>query len=228
MKLSVSMTRQETLLGWIYLPVSLFVVPALIGIINTRFMPQLSETAANILYFVLNFLCVAVIFHRFLGASLQKAWQNRWKCLRFAALGFFLYYIAMMLISSGFIRIYPDFANVNDANIMALAEEHRVLMNLCTVLLVPVAEETLYRGLLFQGLHHKNRLLAYGLSTLMFAGIHVFGYIGLFDGTTLLLCFLQYLPAGIALAWAYEKADTIAAPIFMHITINQIGMSAMR
>jgi membrane protease YdiL (CAAX protease family) len=39
---------------------------------------------------------------------------------------------------------------------------------------------------------------------------------------------VQYLPAGLALAWAYEKADTIWAPILMHMTINQISITFMR
>ena len=97
-----------------------------------------------------------------------------------------------------------------------------------TVLLVPVAEEALYRGLLFQGFQRKSRLLAYCLSTLIFAGLHVVGYIGSADLITLCLCFAQYLPAGITLAWAYEKADTIAAPMLMHMIINLIGTTAAR
>ena len=228
MKLSVAMTRRETLLGWIFLPVSLFILPGLIGILNARLAEPLSDTIINILYFALNFLGVALIFHRFLLSSIQKAWQNRWKCLRFAALGFLFYYIAMLMISYGIMKFYPDFSNVNDATIMALAEEHRTLMTFCTVLLVPVAEETLYRGLFFQGLHHRSRLLAYSISTLMFASIHVFGYIGLFDGTTLLLCFLQYLPAGLCLAWAYTKADTIFAPILIHTIINAVSIGLVK
>jgi len=39
---------------------------------------------------------------------------------------------------------------------------------------------------------------------------------------------VQYLPAGIAFAWAYEKSDTILTPILMHISINQIGIAALR
>ena len=54
------------------------------------------------------------------------------------------------------------------------------------------------------------------------------GYIGSADLITLCLCFMQYLPAGITLAWAYEKADTIAAPMLIHIMINLIGTTAMR
>jgi len=93
---------------------------------------------------------------------------------------------------------------------------------------ITITEETLYRGLLFQGLQRKNRALAYLVSVSVFAWIHVMGYVGQFDWRTLLLCFVQYLPAGIILALAYEKTDTIITPILIHIAVNQIGMSAMR
>ena len=48
------------------------------------------------------------------------------------------------------------------------------------------------------------------------------------DWKTLLVCFLQYLPAGIALAGAYEVSGTIIVPMLMHITINLIAIVAMR
>ena len=44
----------------------------------------------------------------------------------------------------------------------------------------------------------------------------------------LLLCFVQYLPAGLCLGWAYARADSIFAPTLMHMIINLIGMLAMR
>ena len=111
---------------------------------------------------------------------------------------------------------------------MGLFQEHPAMMAFTTVFLVPITEETLYRGLFFQGFQRKNRAFAYCLSTFVFAAIHIVSYIGRYDFMTLFLCFIQYLPAGITLAWAYEKADTIVAPILMHITINQIGTSVMR
>ena len=58
--------------------------------------------------------------------------------------------------------------------------------------------------------------------------IHVMGYIGQFDWLTLVLCFLQYIPAGLWLAWAYEKSDSIFAPMLIHTAINAIGIYAMR
>ena len=228
MKLSISMTRRETLLGWSYLLISLFVLPFALALLNGLLRNPLSVTEINLVFTGLNFILVAVIFHRFLLASFTVATERPWRCLRFAAFGFALYYLASLIFALVIGRIYPDFSNVNDGAVMDLFQEHPTMMALTTILLVPITEETLYRGLLFQGLHHKSRLLAYAISTLVFASIHVMGYIGLYDFVTLCLCFIQYLPAGIALAWAYEKSDTILAPILMHITINQIGVSVMR
>ena len=39
---------------------------------------------------------------------------------------------------------------------------------------------------------------------------------------------LEYLPAGLSLAWAYAKSDTIFAPILMHACINFVAMGGLR
>lgn len=228
MKLSISMTRRERLLGGSYLLVSLFALPSLLSWVNTLLPTPLSAGNLNLIFFALNFLCAAGIFYRFLIASVRHTAGRLWYCLRFAAISLLLYFAATELISRGILWLRPDFFNVNDANITSMLYEYPGLWVLATVLLVPITEELFYRGLLFQSLHEKNRLAAYGVSTALFAAIHILGYIGQYDWVTLLLCFVQYLPAGICLAWAYEKSDTIVAPILMHITINQIGVSATR
>ena len=227
MKLSISMTRRETLFGWGYLLVSMFGLPFLIGWGSALLEKPLTEAMANLVYFAVNFLFTVIIFHRFLFSSLKAAAKRPWRCLRFAFLGLLIYYGAGLVLAQIILRINPEFANINDSTLMEMTQEHYGLMSFCTIFLVPITEEALYRGLLFQGLQRKSRILAYILSTLIFAGIHVMGYIGFADAQTLLLCYIQYLPAGLSLAWAYEKADTIVAPMLMHIAINQLAMSAM-
>ena len=228
MKLSISMTRREFLLGWGYLLFSTLFLPALLGLVSSLLAEPLSEALVNILYFAINFLCVAVIFRRFLWSSLKTAASKPWHCLLFALIGFGVYMLAMLIMSAVIAGIDPDFSNVNDDAIIDMAQEHTGWIAFCTVFLVPITEETLYRGLLFQGLQRKSRVLAYLVSVSVFAWIHVMGYIGSFDALTLVLCFVQYLPAGAILALAYEKTDTIITPILIHIIINQIGISAMR
>lgn len=228
MKLSISTTHRENIFGYVYLLISLFFLPSLISIAGLCLGFSLSLALVNILYFLINFICVTAIFHRFLWRSLKAALAKPWRCLRYAFFGTVLYFAGMMLVSFAILRIKPNFSNVNDNFVADMAQEHTQLISFCTVFLVPVVEETLHRGLIFQQLQRKNRLLAYCVSALIFSGIHIMSYVGMVDWITLLLCFVQYLPAGIALAWAYEKSDTIFAPILMHITINQIGIAALR
>ena len=228
MKLSISMSRLERLLGWCYMLLSVFVLPIALSLINVYLANPLSATVLNLIYFGLNFVCVAAIFHRFLWNSVKAVAAKPWQCLRFAVAGFALYYLSFTLLNMVINWLNPQFSNVNDQAISVLAQEYRWLMTLATVLLVPVAEETFYRGLIFQGLHSKNRVLAYVISMILFGSIHIIGYVGLYDAGTLFLCFLQYLPAAFCLAWAYEKSDTIATPIVIHMFINLIGVLAMR
>lgn len=228
MKLSISMTNREERLGWLVLVLQLFVLPTLLVTANALLPVPLSNASLNCLLFLIDFTAVVLVFRRFLMLSARQAAAAPFRCLRFAAIGLALYYIGTFLIGLLISSVYPHFSNINDSNIQSMAQEHYGLILAGTVLLVPLTEETLFRGLIFRALQQKNRLLAYVLSTLFFGLIHVTGYIGTAAPAVLLLCLLQYVPAGLCFAWAYEKADTIWAPILMHMAINQISMSYMR
>ncbi len=228
MKLSIPMTRTEVCFGWIYLFLQLFLLPSLLVMGNQYFGQPLTLAALNFVMFALNFLVVTVLFHRYLLESARLLLAEPVRCMRASFLGLLLYYLGNVIISRLIFAIDPDFANVNDANISAMTKEQYTLMAIGTVLLVPSVEEVFYRGLIFRGLHRKSRIAAYLISTLVFSVVHILGYIGSSDWSTLALCFLQYVPASIALAWAYERADSIWAPILMHMTVNQIGILAMR
>ena len=228
MKLSIITNRTENILGYAYLLFYQFCLPSLIAIVAALLDYSISLSEVNIIFFLVNFVCVVVIFRKFLWHSWRTAWKNRWHCLRFAALGLGFYFVSMFLLGWIIPKIDPDFSNVNDNAIADLMQHNGAFLALGAIFLVPVVEETLFRGLIFQQLQQKNRLLAYCISCLLFAGIHIIGFVGKADFCTLLLCFVQYLPAGIFLAWSYEMTDTVITPICIHIAINQIGIAAMR
>ena len=50
------------------------------------------------------------------------------------------------------------------------------------------------------------------------------GYVGSFGAVQLLLCFAQYLPAGLVLAAAMEKTDSIVTAMCIHAIINAVSM----
>ena len=86
----------------------------------------------------------------------------------------------------------------------------------------------LYRGLIFRELSQTSKAAAYLVSMAAFAAIHVLGYIGSEDLGRLVLCFIQYLPAGLCLAWTYTKADNIVAPMVVHAIVNAVAIGALR
>ena len=227
-KLSVTMTRKEKLLGWIYYPLQLLVIPVLVSLINALAGYPLNEATLNVVYFGVNFLCVGLIFFRFLKENAKVALSFPLRCLSSAAFGMVLYWGLSYAVQIVIVVVSPDFFNINDAAIGSMVQENYTLMVIGTVLLVPLAEETLYRGLMFGQLYNRSPLAAYVVSVCVFAAVHVVGYIGQYAPLQLCLCFLQYLPAGVAMGWAYARANSIWSPILMHITFNLIGMAFMR
>ena len=225
--MKLSMTERETRLGWCFFLIYMFIMPLAVDFVGTAL--RLSLTGLNILYFLVNFACTAGIFYRFLWKSMKAAWAKPIETLQYALMGFGIEFIGALLVSVIISPwIAPDFSNVNDAVIIELSKTHTFLFNICTILLVPVTEEILFRGLLFGTTCKKRPKLALFISVLIFAAIHILDYIGTTDWKTLLVCFLQYLPSGFALAWAYEESENIMTPILMHIAMNTIATVSLR
>ena len=227
-KLSVSITRTEGILGLCYLVFQLAILPSIISFVYQLWDVPLSAAKLNFAIFALEFICVTAIFHRFLIGNGRIALSAPWRCLRVAGIGLVLYWLASYVVGIAIILLYPDFSNVNDASIAELTKDNYTLMAIGTVLLAPITEETLFRGLVFGGLYNRSRVAAYAVSVLGFSALHVVGYIGLYEPLLLLLCFLQYIPAAMCLCWAYVRADSLWAPILMHMTVNQIAVLSMR
>jgi len=227
-QLTVSMTRKERLSCGIYLLFELFLLPELLQLLNRIFSYPWSASTVNFLYFLLNFLVVITLLRRFLLRSLRSSVKTPGKFLGASLFWFCLYWIASAALSWLIVFCNPDFININDSAIADMLAESPVLMALGTVLFVPLVEECLYRGFLFGSIRKRSRILAYAVSAAVFCAVHVMPYIGTYSWPLLGLCFLQYLPAGLCLAGAYEKADNIFAPILIHTTVNALGMIAMR
>ncbi len=227
-KITMLPNTTETLAGFIYLAIQLLTLQPILVLVNFLLPVPMSDVMVNFVYFCINFLCVAIIFHRFLIRSGKIAITQPFRCLRAAFLGIIAYWGGNILVSMIIFKVYPDFINVNDSAISQMTQENISLMTFGTVFLAPITEEVLYRGLIFGKLYNRSRVAAYLVSTVAFAALHVIGYIGLYAPLHLALCLLQYIPAGLCLGWAYAKADSIWAPILIHITINQIAMLSMR
>lgn len=96
------------------------------------------------------------------------------------------------------------------------------------VVLMPLVEEPLFRGLLFGATRRYSRVLGYVLSTLVFALYCVWQFVysyGTVDFRYLLL-FLQYVPMSLALTWCYDNGGSIWSPIALHMVLNALILAS--
>ena len=226
--LYISMSRGEKISGWLYMVFSLLLLPSLLTWFNGQLAAPMNEGTLNFVFYLTNFLCIVCVFRRFLKDSLVAAWRDIWNFIQAVILGYVAYWAAAKAMDFVMSYLVPGFSNINDASIAAMASTDYTLMAIGVVLLVPLAEEVLYRGLIFRNLWQTSKAAAYLLSMAAFAAIHVVGYIGSESVTTLVICFIQYLPAGLCLAWTYTKADNIFAPVLVHAVVNAIAIGALR
>jgi membrane protease YdiL (CAAX protease family) len=227
-QLPVPLLRREITWGLRYLLFQLVFLGALLSQALALLGLNGNSALLDATYFGANLAAVVWIFRSYLWQSLKHGISHWSKLLLAAVIGFAVYYAMIRGLDDLILWLKPEFFNVNDADIAANSRSSFLITAVGTVVLVPLAEETLYRGLIFGGLHQRNRLLAYVLSTLLFSFIHVMGYIGAYPPLQLLLCFAQYIPAGLTLAWSYEFSGSILAPVLIHTAVNAIAIYSMR
>ena len=226
-KVTLYPDKRLTAWGFRYLLFQLLVLPMVLNWLNLLLSLPLDESKINLLYYTINFAVLVAIFWRFLGASLQHAQEYLSHVLVAAVVGFFLARFSSTVLDLAIYAIFPDFFNVNDANIATMAQSQMPMWAFATIVLVPPVEELLFRGALFGGLYSRSKVLAWVVSVLSFSLVHVLGYVGVYTWDVLLICFVQYLPAGIFLADAYRRSGNILAPIAIHTVVNASAMISM-
>ena len=85
---------------------------------------------------------------------------------------------------------------------------------LAIVILAPIAEETFFRGVVFNAFRREGgRRWAYLGSSALFAVIHVS-----------LVAVIPIFLLGLALAWVYERTGSLLAPMAMHAVVNGVSV----
>jgi len=220
--LGPSLSTAEQVAGFCYLPFYVILLSMGIQWLSGLLGLNLTELQINAVFFVLNTIFVWVIFHNFLIRSFRAI--RFWELVQALILGFCLYYAGNFVFSWIINLLKITIVSFNDETIMGLIAQNKWVMIVCSVLLAPIVEETLVRGLLFGVIRPHSRVAAYIVTIVFFAVIHVWQYLLVYDIKSVLLAALQYIPAGIALGWTYEKCNTIWGPIALHMTINAISM----
>ena len=100
----------------------------------------------------------------------------------------------------------------------ASAPPELALQALSVVVMAPICEELLFRGVIYPSLRDLGHpRLAIAASSLLFAAIH---------GSLALMLPLTVL--AVILVWLYEKSGSIVAPILMHAAFNAVNFAMIK
>ena len=211
--MSSRLTRFETIAGWLYLPFYLIILNLLLQLANEKL--SLGMSALTLL-----------IFHGFLRQSYFGG--SFWNFVQAVVLGFALYYAGTWVLQFALTKLAPGFTIYNNETVGSLISDNEYIMMAVTIILAPVIEETLVRGLVFGSIRPTSRVMAYIVSVVLFTLMHNWQYFLLYPAGKVLLSCIPYLPASVALAWTYEKAGTIWAPITLHALINALSFGLLQ
>lgn len=220
----VRMTRGETIFAWVYLPFYLLLTPLLIQLVFALGGWQYDIYTLNLAYFYVNFLAIVIGCRRFLAESLRQTQLLR--LVLGVMTGYAVNYagsLLLVLLSS----VLPEYTNPADTGTTAMVLQQGRVMAVCAVLLGPLVEEVLVRGLIFGPLSRRSRLLAYVVSALVFSALHLWEFVGTVPLPMLLLSLLDYVPGALAMAAAYERGGTIWSPIALHMLLNGMSLWAV-
>ena len=222
------MTLSESVLGWFYLFLSIFVLSSIMDFFNSKLPTPLNAPWLSFATICFSFVMLVLICHTFLGTAASNLSKDSITSLSAMALGFCIYYTCTTLLSKYMASYFTSFFNTKDLYIAAMLKLDFIPKAIGIIFLLPCVEELLYRGVIFNSLFGHNKTLAYVLSTLIYSSVHLMGYATTQEPITLFWSFVHYLPAGFTLAWTYVKADNIFAPILLHMVINAMGVFSVR
>jgi len=222
------MTAGEQIAGVVCFVLYLLVLPFAAGpffrIAGGLLGITLSAAARSVIYYGALCVAVLVIFHKFLGRTTRHLLENPVGACKTLGLGLVALY-GLNELAYRFMHLgISAGTNLNDIPVSAQIEAVPRMTTLIIVLLAPFVEEALFRGLVFGNLKHKSRLLAYLVSCLLFALLHVWQFAAVHQNAVYFLVLLQYLIPGAVLAWAYERSGTLWSAVVLHAVANALAV----
>ncbi len=219
------LTRAETVAGWCYLPFYLVLLSVALQYLFALLGISVSAVTLNLIYFCVNLAAVLLIFHNFLRQRFFGS--GFWNFVQACILGYVFYQVGTWAVEFAVSKLGGTLEVYNNATVADLVLENRYVMLAISVILAPVIEETLLRGLVFGSIRPASRVVAYITSVFIFTMMHNWQYFGLYSFSQVLLSCLAYIPASVALCWTYEKAGTIWGSITVHAIINAVSFGLL-
>ena len=224
------MTPGEQIAGVIFFLIYLLVLPfataPLFRLAETLLGTSISEAMRNVIYYYILFAVTVLIFHKFLARTSRQLADNLGVAFKTLGLGLVGLYGLNELVYRLTNLLVTNHTNLNDTTISAQIHDAPRVTLLIVIFLAPFVEEVLFRGLVFGNLKSKSRTVAYVVSCLLFALLHVWQFAVVRQDITYFLLVVQYLVPGLVLAWAYDHTGTLWSSILLHAAANALHVLA--
>lgn len=216
------LTREEQKRGYVFFALFFLVFPVLkMGVewfFDHFFGLYLSEAVSAAVYYYIMAVLTMVVFWSFLknaGRILMNFLPENLLALITGFAGGQLLKLLFGLLP------WP----LEDPNPISWAEQYAyspAATILIVVILVPIVEEVLFRGLLFGSLRKQNRTMAWIASVVLFAVYSVWTFAVAYGDARYLILALQYLPMSLALTWCYDRGGSIWSAALLHAIFHAI------
>lgn len=223
--LGPNLSTSEQVAGFCYLPFFVFLLQWLLAYCSDLFDLGFTSLQLTVAQYVINCAVVWIIFRRFLTASFRAI--RFWELVQAVILGLALYVAGKVMLDLLLRLLKQSAPSYNADLIMALPTRNQWVTWVCCLVLTPVVEETLFRGLIFGTIRRKSRVAAYIVMVLAFAVVHIWRQFDSVGIVGILLAAVPYLPAGVAFGWTYEKSNTVWAPILLHMAVNAFSLGLL-
>ena len=229
-KASTYMTAGEQIAGVVFFVIYLLVLPfaaePIFDFAGKLLGTDISSGLRSAIYYYVLFAVTLIIFHKFIARTSRQALEGIGGAVKAVLLGLVALYGLNELVYRLTNLVMTNRTNLNDVTISAQIEDAPRTTMLIVIFLAPFVEEVLFRGLVFGNLRAKGRVLAYVVSCLLFALLHVWQFAVVHQDITYLLLMVQYLVPGLVLAWAYDRSGTVWASIALHAAANALAVLA--
>ena len=205
------MPRGARVAGWVYFPIHAVVLPLTIGALLMAVLGKLpSDVTCNVLYYLCGLVFTLIAMWRFLRRSFDTMVGSILRCIgmMFAAYGIDVLLSLVLQLGTSLIGELP--VPNNDA-VTGLARTDYKRMIAVAVLMAPLVEECLFRGVVFGTIRPRSRFWAYAASIALFSLYHVWQYVLVYQEPKLLLSALAYVPVSAALTRSGRRCFSTCA-----------------
>lgn len=143
--------------------------------------------------------------------------KNRWSAWELAASAVIAAAVSAalnaLILISPLPRLFPGYSEGAEAT---FAGQSPILLILATVILAPLAEELIFRGMVYERMKHYLGIpVSIVLTSLLF---------GLYHGN--MIQFIYATLVGLLLAYYYEKSGSLLASIIAHMAMNALAVTS--